>query len=101
MYFIILYLPGFASSHWVLSVSAEYGVIEYSGLWEKCADLSIGYHDYECEGFVWEDFQVSREFFIFVANEGLHVHSPLMPFALISVCPKICSPEVCSPDFKI
>lgn len=93
-----MYSLGFASSHWVLSVSAEYGVIEYSGLWEKCADLSIGYHDYECEGFVWEDFQVSREFFIFVANvEGLYVHSPLMPFALISVCPKIHSPEVRSP----
>ncbi|XP_048780864.1 uncharacterized protein LOC125683593 [Ostrea edulis] len=55
-------LIGFGSSHWVLSVSTEYGVIEYSGLWEKCADISIGYHDYECEGFVWEDFQVSHWF---------------------------------------
>lgn len=68
MYWLFcIFLPGFASSHWVISVSAEYGIIEYSGLWEKCADLSIGYHNYECEGFVWEDFQVSREFFIFVA----------------------------------
>ncbi|XP_062588530.1 uncharacterized protein LOC134250194 [Saccostrea cucullata] len=55
-------LIGFASSHWVISVSAEYGIIEYSGLWEKCADLSIGYHDYKCAGFVWEDFQVSHWF---------------------------------------
>ncbi|XP_078332493.1 uncharacterized protein LOC111137232 [Crassostrea virginica] len=55
-------LIGFASSHWIQSVSAEYGVVEYSGLWEKCDDLSIGYHEYQCAGFVWEDFQVSHWF---------------------------------------
>lgn len=75
MYWLFcIFLPGFASSHWVISVSAEYGIIEYSGLWEKCADLSIGYHNYECEGFVWEDFQVSREFFIFVANSEENIN---------------------------
>lgn len=78
-------LIGFASSHWVISVSAEYGIIEYSGLWEKCADLSVGYHNYECEGFVWEDFQVSHWFRTIQTMESMGFVGMLATVVLIGL----------------
>ncbi|KAK3104797.1 hypothetical protein FSP39_010286 [Pinctada imbricata] len=53
---------GVASSHWVVAWEDPFGTLEYTGLWEKCNDLSIGMHQYECRGFIWEDVQVSHWF---------------------------------------
>lgn len=55
---------GLGTSHWALTQTEEYGTVEFAGLWEKCADLNLGGDeaDFKCQGFVWEDVQVSHWF---------------------------------------
>lgn len=53
---------GIATNKWAVSETQAHGVLQYNGLWEKCADVRIGWHDFECQGFVWSDAQVSHWF---------------------------------------
>jgi len=59
-------IVGMASSHWSLTKTDDFGKMEFTGLWEKCSDLNLGVgdgeEDFECQGFVWEDVQVSRTY---------------------------------------
>ncbi|CAC5364106.1 unnamed protein product [Mytilus coruscus] len=53
---------GMATNHWAVSVTDAHGTIQYNGLWEKCADVRLGKGDFECQGFIWSDPQVSHWF---------------------------------------
>lgn len=53
---------GIATNHWAVSVTDAHGTIQYNGLWEKCADVRLGKGDFECQGFIWSDPQVSHWF---------------------------------------
>ncbi|XP_033733239.1 LOW QUALITY PROTEIN: uncharacterized protein LOC117322432 [Pecten maximus] len=60
----LFHVIGLGSAHWALTATDEYGTVEFAGLWEKCADLNLGGDeaDFQCQGFVWEDVQVSHWF---------------------------------------
>lgn len=59
---ILFQVVGMGSSHWVLTIRDDLGVIEYNGLWDKCSDLAVGTGQFKCSAFVWEDVQVSHWF---------------------------------------
>lgn len=70
---ILFQLVGMGSSHWVLTIRDDLGVIEYNGLWDKCSDLAVGTGHFKCSGFVWEDVQVSRMYIIFFLIQAVHL----------------------------
>lgn len=58
----MFHMIGMSTNHWAVSVTDAHGTIQYNGLWEKCADVRLGRGDFECQGFIWSDPQVSRKY---------------------------------------